>query len=409
MADKKMTRTHLLALFVIIFLSGLILGYLLNTAKLSYFGQDAEALFGHKLQTGILQQSWDLLTQDFLYTEKLDEKQAVYSATAGLVDSLGDPHTIFLQPELSSQFMQSVSNELNGIGAEVVMDSGYLLVVSLLPSSPALRAGLQADDVIYKIDGQPTSEMNIFQAVDKIRGPEGSEVKLTILRAGEKEPLELTVERSKMDIPSVALKQLEGGIVQVTISAFTDKMMQELSDYYPVLKSPETKAIIWDLRDNPGGILDEAIKLNSEFVPVGQPVVWRKYKNFKEALNALPGYQNFINLQKPMVLLVNGGSGSASEIVAGAFKDYGIAPVLGTKTFGKGSMQDVRELPNGASLKLTVAEWLTPKESNINGIGVSPDIEVEQSSEELKSGEDPQIEKALEFIQAKLVDAQKVS
>ena len=409
MADKKMTRTHLISLFIIIFLLGLILGYLLNIAKLSYLGQDAEAVLGNKLQTGILQRTWDILRQDFLYTEKLDDQQGVYSAVAGLVESLGDPHTVFLQPELSSEFLQSVSNELEGIGAEVAMDSGYLLVISLLPDSPALQAGLKPGDVIYKIADQTTGDLNVYEAVQKIRGPEGTSVKLSILRAGAKKPLEFNVSRSKLDLPSVSLKNLKDGVVQVVLTGFTEKMMQELADYYPMLKSSETKAIIWDLRNNPGGMLDGAIAFSSEFVPVGQTVVWRKYKNFKEALSALPGYQNFVDIQKPMVLLVNAGSASSSEIFAGVFKDYAIAPLVGTKTYGKGSMQDVRELPNGASLKLTIAEWLTPKESNINGIGISPDLEIELSDEDISKNIDPQLDKALQLVQEKLAGTQKTS
>ncbi|MDD4352540.1 MAG: S41 family peptidase [Candidatus Gracilibacteria bacterium] len=395
---NRITKTHLSALFIIIFLLGLILGYFLNIAKINYFGKDTNVVLGNRLQLGLLDKIWQSLEKDFLYDDDLDKEKAVWGSAEGLVAAAGDPYTVFLRPELNKELDITLDTELEGIGAEVAMEAGYLTIISVLPDSPARQAGLQSGDVIYEVDGKATVGMNVYEAVALVRGPDGSEVDLTMIRSGKAKPFEVKVKRSKLDIPLLDVNELEDGILYIGVGYFGDKLMDQLSEHYNLIKSDKTKAIVWDMRYNTGGLLEEAVALSSEFLPEGQTISWRKYKNFKEAIKSFPGFQNFADLNKPMVLLLNEGSASATEIFAGVLRDYELATLVGETTLGKGSMQQIEELSGGSSLKVTIAEWLTPKEYNINGIGISPDIEVEF---DLEADYDTQLQKAIDVLKEK--------
>lgn len=401
--DKKITKVQIASIFIIVFLFGTISGYLLNGAKSNYFGKNTEPVLGKSLQLGLIEKIWNILQEEYLYNDELSSSKAVFGAAEGLVSSAGDPYTSFLEPVINDEFEYNLFNDLEGIGSEVIMENGYLTVVTVLKNSPALEAGLQPGDVIYKVEDLVTADLDIYEAVSLIRGPAGTSVNLTVIREGEEYPLDFTITRSKLDLPILEVEVLEDGIVYVNMTRFSDGMTSSLSEYYDLFKSPDTKGIIWDLRYNPGGLLGEAIKISSEFVPEGEAVSWKKYKNFKEAIRAIPGHQNLIDLSKPMIVLLNEGSASASEIFAGVLMDYDLANIVGTQSTGKGSMQEIVDLPGGSSLKFTTAEWLTPNETNINGIGISPDFEVELNIEDLRAGRDPQMQKALELLSEDLV------
>lgn len=323
----------------------------------------------------------------------LDEQKMVYGAISGMVDSLGDPYSTFMTPDENKSLSDDLKGVFGGIGAEIGSRDGSITVVAPLKGSPAEKAGILAGDKIVEIDGNSTQDMSVDEVVKEIRGQVGTKVKLKIERDGKDLLFEIT--RDTIVDKTVNWEMKDGKIAYISISQFKQDTAKELNDQIGDILAHGPNGIILDLRNNPGGSLDTVINVASRFIDKDQVIVTVDYGSNQEVYKA-SGDKRFSGL--PMVVLVNEGSASASEILAGALKDYKLATLVGKKTFGKGLVQEISELKDGSSLKLTVAKWLTPNGTYINKNGIAPDVEVDYTEKDFKAGKDPQLDKALQLL-----------
>jgi len=346
--------------------------------------------------------TWDTIRDKYIDSSVLDS-QMFYGALSGLVASLNDPYSIFLPPDTTKAFNEELEGKFEGIGAEIGIKDEKLTIIAPLPNSPAEKSGLQAGDKILAIDQIDTSFMTPSQAAQMIRGDKGTTVTLTIKHGEEKEK-DITITRDEIYYESIKTS---------TGNAQTDKLLNDKNIAYikitnfnqdtealfekAVQNAINKKYIILDLRNNPGGFLTTAIKVSSHWVE--NNIIVKEVSQNKEKI------QNFSSngvaklKDKKTVILVNQGSASAAEIVAGALQDYGLATIVGETTFGKGSVQDLTKLSDGSSIKLTIAKWLTPNDRAIDQEGIKPDIEIKISDEEYNNNKDPQLDKAIELLQ----------
>ncbi|HRY60457.1 MAG TPA: S41 family peptidase [Patescibacteria group bacterium] len=327
------------------------------------------------------------------YIGDVDYSKLVDGAIAGMTASLGDPFTTYFDTKTLGLFNSEVTGTFEGIGAEVTARDGKLVVIAPLEGAPAEKAGVKPGDIIGLIDGKDVSSMTIDEAILMMRGKKGTEVKLSIIRGTEK-PIELTIKRDVINVKSVEYKQLDGGVAYVRVLRFDNTTKSLFDLFVSEIKKNGSKGLILDLRNNPGGYLDAAVDLSSEFIKDG-PIVIEQYKDGRRDTINATGKGNFFDI--PMNVLVNEGSASGSEIVAGAIKDLKRGLLIGEKTFGKGSVQEMTPLTTGGALKITVAKWLTPNGTTIDKNGLNPDIEVkyEDSSDINK---DNQLDRAVEEI-----------
>ncbi len=325
-------------------------------------------------------------------------EELVWNSIVGLTASFNDPYTTFFKPEESAAFEESLSGEFSGIGMEVGIRDGFITVIAPLRNSPAEKAGLLSGDIITKINDLDALEMSLDSAVKNIRGPQGTEVFLTIAREGEGDFLEKIIVRDVIEIPSLETEILEGREFLIRIDSFIDGVETKFEAALKEFKESESEKLILDLRNNPGGFLSSAINISSWFVPQGSPILIESFGPNSDREDVVYRSKGF-TFETPenfsMVVLVNGGSASASEIVAGALREYDIATLVGTKTFGKGSVQEYVPLDKKTSLKVTVANWLTPNRESFSNVGLEPDIIVEQDR---SAQEDVQLLKALEIL-----------
>lgn len=349
---------------------------------------------------------WNLLEKKYVSgttTDALTTEQRMEGAISGLVKSYDDPYTIFLPPSEASMFEEDISGNFSGVGMEVGMRDGVITVIAPLPDTPADKAGIMAGDVIVKIDEQSTEGMGVDSAVRLIRGEKGSEVVLTIYREGATEFQDIAIVRDNIAIPTVDTSE-EGDVFIIKLYSFNalaDMKMQEALRSYVV--SGKDKLVL-DLRGNPGGFLQSAISIASYFVPAGKPIVREGFGDEQgEEVYRSSGKTLRDSEPKEMVVLVDGGSASASEILAGALQEHGIATLMGEQTFGKGSVQELIDLPSGASLKVTIARWYTPNGISISDGGLTPDIIIRRSIEERQAGDDPQLDAALRLLRGEEV------
>jgi carboxyl-terminal processing protease len=343
----------------------------------------------------IFWQAWNIINQDF-YTQPVDPTKATYGAIDGMVNSLGDPHTVFLDAEHAQFFAQELGGSFEGIGAEVEMRDGRLMIVSPIKGTPAEKAGLKAGDVILEVGDTVIQNMNVFEAINLIRGPKGSSVTLTVQR-GSQPSFTVSLTRDTIVTSAVESRMLDGNIAYLKLNEFTATAPQDLHDQLQQLMAQKPKALVFDLRNNPGGLLDVAVKVASEFLKEGNVVLVEKFKNGdKTDYKANAGG---LAPDIPMVLLVNEGSASASEIVSGAMKDYKRATIVGTTTYGKGSVQIPHQLSDQSQLDVTIAHFFSPQEHEINGVGIKPDIEVADPTDvQITHSQDPQLDRAVQFI-----------
>lgn len=307
------------------------------------------------------------------YVEEIEIKDLVYGAIKGMLGSL-DPHSGFMTPEEYKEMQVDTKGEFGGLGIQIGIKKGVLTVISPIEDTPAFRAGIQAGDMIIKVDGALTKNMTLMEAVHKMRGPKGTSVTITVMREGLKEPKDYTIVRDIIKIKSVKYEVIEEDIGYVKINQFQEKTAKELGNAMKALEKEEINSLLLDLRNNPGGLLNSAIDVSDVFLPPGKLVVYIKGRQGKKVEYRTKGKRPFYNY--PMVVLVNQGSASASEIVAGAVKDWNRGLILGVTTFGKGSVQSVISLSDGAALRLTTAKYYTPKGTSIQNTGIKPDIEV---------------------------------
>lgn len=339
-------------------------------------------------------QVWDKVKQNYV-KQPVNDTDLFYGAIQGMVYGLGDPYSIYFPPKAASDFSKSLSGEFSGIGAEIGIKNGELVIIAPLPETPAAKAGLRPGDKILAIDKKPAAGMDVETAVENIRGSATSSVVLTILRTGVEKPTDYSIHRAKINIPAVIYETKPGNIAYLRIMQFNERTVPDLSNYIDQLKANKVKGVIIDLRNNPGGYLDSAVAMASEWIPNGA-IVSEKFSAGNENIHQTQGDHRLVGMKT--VVLVNGGSASASEIVAGALQDYKVATLMGEKTYGKGSVQEFETLPDGSALKVTVAEWYTPNGNNINNTGVTPDVEVKEDFTKEKIGQDVMIDKALQFL-----------
>jgi carboxyl-terminal processing protease len=324
-------------------------------------------------------------------------QERVYAAIEGLASAYGDPYTVFFPPEESKAFEEEISGEFQGIGAEIGKKEGILTVVAPIKNTPAYRAGLQPGDQIISIDDKSTGDLTVDEAIKLIRGKKGTVVVLTIIRDG-KEPQKISITRDTIEIPTVETKKIaDKGIFVISLYNFSEQSSARFRTALGEFVSSGYSKLIVDLRGNPGGYLIEANRIASWFLPKGQVVVSEYAGEDKpREVYTSEGYDLFSKNLK-MVILVNEGSASASEILAGALSEYKVATLVGTKTFGKGTVQELIKVSPLTSLKVTIARWLTPNGKNI-AEGIVPDHVVELTEEDAKAGKDPQLDKAIELL-----------
>jgi len=348
---------------------------------------------------------WDKIKQKYV-NQPVDDVSLFYGSLEGLVAGLNDPYSIYFPPKKAQEFAQDLSGELEGIGAEIGMRDNQITVIAPLPKSPAEKAGIRAGDKILAIDGKDTASLSLDEAVSKIRGTKGTKVMLTITNDGIEKARDVSIIRETIDVPTIDWSMKENGVVYLRISYFNDNTWSQFDAAVKQILTKLPKGIILDLRSNPGGYLDTSVQVASEWVKDGV-IVSERFNSDKTDEYKTQGAHRFAGI--PTIVLVDEGTASGSEIVAGALKDYGVAQLVGTKTFGKGSVQDFEVLPDGSALKLTIAKWLTPKGTEINGKGIEPDIAIKEMFVQ-KPGTDGKspdnftdagMEKALELLKSR--------
>jgi len=341
--------------------------------------------------------AWRVIEKEYVGRADLDRQKMVYGAIAGLVDSLEDPHSFFMAPQESKKFLDDISGSFSGIGAEVGIRDDILTIVSPLEDSPAQAAGLKPGDKILKIDDILSSDLTLDESVAAIRGESETKVRLLILRDDWEEAKEIIITRANIKIPIIKWEIKDDHIAYVQLYQFTENGATEFEKVIKEIKKSNARGIILDLRNNPGGYLEVAVDIASQFLLKGNLVVIEDFGN-GEKNNKYYSY-GFQGLQSlPAVVLINEGSASASEILAGALRDNRGIKIIGEKSFGKGSVQQLEKLRGGASVKITIAKWLTPSGATIEGEGIAPDIEVNLTEEDLNEARDPQLDKAVEII-----------
>jgi len=326
------------------------------------------------------------------YVEDIAVEDLMAGAVKGAVSALGDPHSIYMDAKLYKEFMIETEGSFGGVGIVLGVKDKVLTVVSPIEGTPGEQAGIKSGDQIVKVDGQDTKDMALDEAVNKIRGAIGTQVTLTIVRGQEVKDYMLS--RSNIQIKSVASKMLPNNIAYIRLSAFNENTGNDFIHQYRELEKAGMKGIILDLRDNPGGLLQESIKVANLLVPKGPIVSVVNRAGERETYDS-----TLETVKYPLIVLVNGGSASASEIVAGAVQDTQAGILVGTKTYGKGSVQTIKSLYDKTAVKLTIAKYLTPADRSINGIGIEPNVKVEFPA---NATNDVQLEQALEIIKGKI-------
>jgi carboxyl-terminal processing protease len=337
---------------------------------------------------------WDLVKSEYV-DQPVSDKDLYYGALAGLVSGLKDPYTTFFNPKEAEEFNQELDGTFFGIGAEIGLDeSGNVVVIAPLPETPAAKAGIRSDDHILAIDGTDTAGMTVNEAVRRIRGEKGTTVALTILHTDAEATSEIPIVRDEIKTKSVKWEMRDDGIAVITVSIFNEDTVGLFTEAAEEIKRQKAKGLVLDLRNDPGGLLDSAIRLAGFWMNGRTAVVEESGDERKEFTAMGP---NLLS-DMPTVVLVNGGSASASEILSGALQDYHMATLVGEKTFGKGSVQQYRDLPDGSAVKITVAHWLTPLGRSINKEGISPDTEVKFTMDDVNAKRDPQLQTALDLL-----------
>jgi carboxyl-terminal processing protease len=344
-------------------------------------------------------QAWDLIHGRYV-DQPVDDTALLRGSIRGMLEALGDQHTAYMDPEQYRQANIGLTGEYEGIGAWVDKDGKYLTIVAPMPGSPAEKAGVKAGDVVIGVDGEDMTGIDPSLVIQRVLGPKGSSVLLTVTRKGTPDPIDLRVVRDSINIPSVKGKMLDDGFGYVRLLTFGDETTRDLHAELKGLMAQHPRGLILDLRGNGGGYLTTAVDVASEFLAQGVVLTERFGDGRVETYRARAGG---LATEIPMVVLVDAGSASASEIVAGALQDLGRASLVGETTYGKGSVQDwITLVDNGGAVRVTIARWYTPNDRQINEAGLKPDVEVPISEEDILAGRDPQLDRAVEALRAKL-------
>lgn len=341
--------------------------------------------------------AWRIIQEKFASAESFDYQNMVHGAISGMVESLEDPYTVFMDPEETKRFKDDISGSFEGVGMEIGIRNRELQVIAPLEGTPAKASGLRPGDVIVKVDDTFTRNLTIEEAVSLIRGPRGTDVTLSVLREGWSETKEFVITRAVIEIPSLEWEVLEDTVAYIQLFHFSEDASRTFGTAATGVLASSADRIILDVRGNPGGFLEVAVDIAGWFLEKRQVVVIedfgeeRKEQTYKARGNGRLG-------SYPLVILMNQGSASASEILAGALRDHKGVQLIGEKSFGKGSVQELENLAGAASLKVTVANWLTPNGSHITDVGLDPDVVIEMTPEDFDQQLDPQLDKALELV-----------
>lgn len=340
---------------------------------------------------------WNILKEKSIHYDENVDQDKVYGAIAGLTASLGDPYTEFMPPKEAKSFTESITGSFEGIGAEIGIKDSVLTIIAPLKNSPAQKAGLKSGDMVLKINDVVTTDLSVNEAITRIRGKKGTNVVLDIYREGAKDTQKITVVRDTIVVPTTESETISGVFV-IHVYNFGNNVTADFVKDLDNFQKSGLNYLVIDLRGNPGGYLESAVDIASYFIPEGKTVVSEDFvKQNKKSVHMSYGY-NKLKVMPKVVVLVDAGSASASEILAGALHDNGIAKIVGVKTYGKGSVQELINMKGGTSLKVTVARWLTPKGITIDKNGIAPDVEVKKVEDVKNPKKDNQLEKAIEVV-----------
>lgn len=345
-------------------------------------------------------QAWQTLQEKSIYAASTTDQTKIWGSIEGLAASYGDPYTVFFPPQEAKIFKEDITGNFGGVGMEIGIKDDNLVVVAPLKDSPAEKAGVRAGDIIVSINGTSTVKMGTDEAVSLIRGPKGTPIKITFWPKGAAKAVERTIIRDTINPPVLDVSEKPGGITVIKLYSFTANSADLFRNALRQFVISGNHKLILDLRRNPGGYLDAAWDMASYFLPAGKKVVTEDFgKNAEPVIYMSKGY-NVFNKNLEMVILVDGGSASASEILAGALQEHGVAKLVGTKTFGKGSVQELVPMAGDASLKVTIARWLTPQGHNLSQDGLNPDFIATSTDAEIAAGKDTVMDKALKLLEA---------
>lgn len=397
-SHKKIKHVIAALLLIIVFSAGIVIGgyYGENKGSGEVTNKNAEesTYLGQDVDFRMFWQVWNVL-KDSYYRQPVSETKLFYGALTGMVDSLDDPYTVFFTPTRADEFDEELEGRFEGIGAEIGIKHDVLTIIAPLPNSPAEKAGLHSGDMVLAIDGEDTADIYIEDAVMKIRGEAGTDVVLTIYREGDEATQDISITRGKIDMVSVRTTIREDNIAYVEIFSFAEDTVDLFDEGVDEILDANVDGIILDLRGNSGGYLEAAVYVASRWT--GKQVVTIEKDSKSEESNYYgQGKASLENI--PTVVLINQGTASGSEIVAGALGDYGMAETVGMPSFGKGSVQQMEKLKDGSAVKITVAEWLTPNGTSFNEAGLVPDYEIEMVGDDYNEDRDPQLDKALELL-----------
>lgn len=342
--------------------------------------------------------AWNILSEKSIYAKEVSDQDRVWGAIEGLASSLDDPYTVFFPPEENKSFSEEILGSFDGIGAEIGIKDKILTVIAPLKDTPAWKSGIKAGDKIIKIGDISTNDMTIDGAIDLIRGPKGTTVALTVLHLGEKETREILVTREKIQIPTIDTELREDGIFVISFYSFSENSASLFRDALIKFIDSKSNKLILDLRGNPGGYLDSAVNIGSWFIDEGDVILSEDASDGSKPKVYRSHGPRLFNDKLKFVVLVDGGSASASEILAGALREHGIATLVGEKTFGKGSVQELVKITDDTSLKVTIANWLTPNGISISLNGLEPDVKVPLTLKDFEAKRDPQMDKAVEIL-----------
>jgi len=341
---------------------------------------------------------WNAINEKHPRASEASDQERVYGAISGLMGSLNDPYSVFFNPDEATAFEDEIAGNFTGVGMEVGLKDKVLTVIAPLKNTPAYRANIKPGDQILKIDDTLTSSLTIEDAIRMIRGEKGTTVALSILREGERDPIEMIIVRDVIDIPTLDTELRPDGIFVIKLYSFSSNSAKLFRNAIREFAETKTDKLVLDMRGNPGGYLEVAVDIASWFLPNGKIIVTEDYSgNQSQKVFRSKGYNVFNDTLK-FVILINGGSASASEIVAGAMQDHKRAKIVGSQSFGKGSVQEAIKITPDTLLKITVANWLTPNGNLIEGKGLTPDYLVEFTGEDAERKRDPQLEKAVEVL-----------
>ena len=349
----------------------------------------------------LLKKTWDQVTANYVDPDKIDKEKMTYGAVSGMVEAIGDPYTEFFDPEEAKKLDEDLAGSFEGIGLQLGVKNNQITAVSPIKGTPADRAGLKPGDMILAVDKKPTADLSVDEVVSMIRGPKGTKVTLTITRKGESGTKDVEIVRDLIKVPSMEweIKTAEDGkkIAHIKLFQFSDSVYQDFKSAAFEILNNNVSGIILDMRNNPGGLVNQATDIAGWFIDRNQVILSEQDRNGESVEIKSNGPSNFSSI--PLVVLINEGSASASEILAGALKDDRGALLIGQTSFGKGTVQKIIDFEDGSSLKVTVAKWYTPSGVRIQDTGITPDIEVELTADDYDSNKDPQFDRALQEIE----------